>query len=209
MKLPDWGGRTCAIIAGGPSANVADADRVRAADLPTIVINNSYQLAPWADILYFCDDRWWGWHENEPALKAFCARDDAAIVTLDNLKLVEANPYIISFKNTGRLGLERESGGLRNGSNSGYQAINLAIHLGAKRILLLGYDMGVVGGKDHWHAGHPVSTPASLYTQLLIPAYATLAPELKREGIVVQNCCMTSALTVFPLVPLNEALQND
>ncbi|HCZ48509.1 MAG TPA: hypothetical protein DCZ11_05850, partial [Gammaproteobacteria bacterium] len=39
---------------------------------------------------------------------------------------------------------------IHQGGNSGYQALNLAVLLGAERVILLGYDMH--GG--HWHGRH-------------------------------------------------------
>jgi len=39
--------------------------------------------------------------------------------------------------------------------------VNLAVQLGAARILLLGYDMRAVDGKTHWFGEHPWPTRES------------------------------------------------
>ena len=57
-----------AIIASGPSLTKEDVDAVRG--LNVIVINTSYWLAPWADILYACDGHWWDWHYENTDWKA-------------------------------------------------------------------------------------------------------------------------------------------
>src|SRR5580765_1895454 len=54
---PVWAGEPCAILASGPSMSQQVADAVRR--LRTVVVNNTFRLAPWADILYAADSRWW------------------------------------------------------------------------------------------------------------------------------------------------------
>ena len=44
---------------------------------------------------------------------------------------------------------------VHHGQNSGYQAVGLAYHLKADRIILIGFDMQRTGGKSHWHGDHP------------------------------------------------------
>src|SRR6185369_4136037 len=54
------------IVASGPSLKIDDCDLVRqwpeAVGGRCIVINPSYQRAPWADVLYACDGHWWAGH---------------------------------------------------------------------------------------------------------------------------------------------------
>jgi hypothetical protein len=200
-----WEGQSCAIMAGGPSMTQEAADAVRAAGIRSIAINNSYLLAPWADILYFCDKRWWEWHHKRQEFKEFAG----VMVTLDNVELSSCAPQIKRLKNVGRLGLSLKPGEVFNGSNSGYQAINLAVQLGARRILLLGYDMGSRGKKTHWHGGHPVSTPESVYRSLMIPAYSGMKKRTLDLGVEVINATPGSALQEFPIMELNKALKVD
>lgn len=206
-----WNGESCAIIASGPSLTRAAVQSIREAGIRTIVINTSYQLAPWADVLYFCDSRWWGWHAANPQLQEFISRAQAGsaiIATLENLSLLERHPYLRPLRNSGREGLVRARDAIRNGSNSGYQALNLAFHLGAKHIILLGYDMQPDGNRTHHHEEHPVPTPPSVFSTLMLPAFNSLAPELEREGVLVHNCSEKTALKVFRRLPLQDALRH-
>ena len=59
-----------------------------------------------------------------------------------------------------KFGLESARDTLAHGNNSGYAAINLAVHLGAARIVLLGYDMGNDGKVSHFHEGYPPNATA-------------------------------------------------
>ncbi len=52
-------GRTVTIIAGGPSILKQNIHKVTT---PMIVVNNSWELRPDADVLYFCDLQWWKDH---------------------------------------------------------------------------------------------------------------------------------------------------
>ncbi len=189
-----WPGSTVVCIASGPSLTQDDVDYVR--DLArVIVINTSYQLAPWADCLYACDARWWKWYDG--------AKDFHGLkYALDP----PARAYGVTvLKNTGTAGLEVRPNGLRNGRNSGYQAINLAVHFGASRILLLGYDLQrAPDGKVHWHGDHrqAMNVPLALF----LPAFATLVQPLRELGVQVVNCSQRTALTVFPRMSLREAL---
>jgi len=82
------------------------------------------------------------------------------------------------------------------GSNSGYQAINLAFLMGAKLIYLLGYDMGRTGGKSHWFGSHPAGLCEGNYEQL-VPRFTKLATDLAREGVEVVNLSRATNLQCF------------
>jgi hypothetical protein len=80
-------------------------------------------------------------------------------------------------------------------SNSGAQAINLAYLLGAKRIGLLGYDMGATG-RTHFFGDHPKGLINGNYENY-VPEFNRLATDLEQEGIEVVNCTRKTLLTQF------------
>lgn len=189
-----WPGETAVLIGGGPSLTPEDVTYVRG-KARVIAINDAYRLAPWADVLYACDATWWRWHQGAPSftgLKYTLDRGSAGFAGVQSLR------------NTGRDGLELKPTGLRIGKNSGYQAINLAVHLGATRLVLLGYDMQPHGDRDHWFGAHPQTT-RSPYIQF-ISCFNRLAPILQAHGITVVNCSPRTALTCFPRAALRDAL---
>jgi hypothetical protein len=62
----EWRGATAVCIGNGPSLTQAQVDFTRGARdangrVRVIAINDAFKLAPWADVLYFCDDKWWQW----------------------------------------------------------------------------------------------------------------------------------------------------
>jgi hypothetical protein len=206
----DWLGATVVLIGGGPSLTPAQVEACRnrtdenGCRVRVVAINNAYALAPFADVLYFCDDKWWQWHHKklgewrgeiwrlQGGLHDF---GDARIKVLRNLDQ--------------HGGLSARRDGLHTGQNSGYQAIGYAVHRGAKRILLLGYDMksDLVGGrpKTHWFGDHPGGTSPDIYRTFL-PHFDTLVKPLAALGVEVLNCTPGSALKTFPHKSLAEAL---
>jgi hypothetical protein len=79
--------------------------------------------------------------------------------------------------------------GLSSGNNSGHQAVNLAFLLGAKRILLLGFDMGAKGQHHFFgnHSGRELTNP----TQNLYKKWKANLDEmivlLETKGVEVIN----------------------
>lgn len=187
---------TVVCLGCGPSLTAEDVDRCRDQVDGCVAVNDSYRLAPWATALYAADARWWRWHAEAvrgfPGLKY-------SVQPLSRTSV----PEVIVLENTGDRGLELAPTGLRTGQNSGYQAINLAVLLGASRIVLLGYDMKVTEGRQHWHTERmPGSrrSPYSVFQQL----FPTMVTPLKEAGVEVLNCSRQTALTCFPRKSLTE-----
>lgn len=179
-------GGTVLCIASGPSLTQADVDFCRGKIDAAVAVNTSYQACSWATALYAADSDWWAWHKG---VKDFAGERYSVSR--------EAERWGVSIlRNTGVDGLEQSPDGLRTGRNSGYQAINLAVHYGAKRIVLLGYDMRTgAKGKRHWHADHPRERQ-SPFDRFLV-SFATLVKPLAELGIEVINCTRDTALTCF------------
>lgn len=191
-----WDGQPCAILVSGPSMSQEVADAVRYSPMHrVIVVNNTWELAPWADLLYAADPAWWKvFHEKTKAfqgMKATCS----------------AVPYddVMQLKDTGQEGFDPNPGSIRTGGNSGYQAMHIAAQLGVSRILLCGFDMR---GK-HWHGRHkePLRDHGEGIFDKWIKRFSTLAPELAKRNIEVVNCTPGSALTLWPFMPLKQAIE--
>lgn len=190
-----WPGDTFAILGGGPSITaeqvVACKGRAR-----VIAINDQLRLAPWANVHYFCDNKWWKWHHGASWYTAF----EGLRITLENPDVCAQDRSCNPVQNVGATGLCAARNGVMTGRNSGYQAINLAVHLGAKRILLLGFDMRAIveqrKAKTHWFGDHPGGTSPSVYGTML-ENFPSLVKPLAERGIEVVNCTPGSALGVF------------
>ena len=199
---PLWKGGTAAIFAGGPSITKAQCERCRDAGLYTIAINDAYRLAPWADILYFCDPRWWEWHKNNAEFKAFVGMKVTLRPTIAKL-----DRSVRWLKEAGLRGLETQSNGLKTGNNSGYQAIGLAVHLGVSKIILLGYDMKqAANGKWHWFGNHPNTNPTLSLADTWKVNYTYMVKPLAERGVKVLNATPGSALESFQKVSLDDVV---
>lgn len=194
-----WPDSTVFILGGGPSVNDLDVSRLR--DQRVIAVNSSFLIAPWADCLAFGDSAWLTWnraklHLHTGPFKVTWAGIAATITGL--------NVHVLGRDRRSALSTDPR---LVAGSNSGHGAVNLAVHFGARRIVLLGFDMKPSkDGQNNWHTYHPRPTPPSRYA-VFIAEMERAAPLLEGLGIEVLNCCPDSALTCFPVVGFDEALR--
>jgi hypothetical protein len=188
------------VIGGGPSLTSAQVEACRGR-ARVVAVKEAARLAPWADVLYFCDEFWF--RENREDVDNFKGQ----VATLRNEKLRDEIPGLASYRHDGLEGLCEAADGLRVGHNSGYQAINLAFHMGAKRILLLGLDMKkAASGAQHWFQRKRPAPPIALYEEHLLPMFQTLVAPLARHGVEVLNCSPDSAIACFRKLPIEEAL---
>lgn len=103
-------------------------------------------------------------------------------------------------------GLSKRQDSIANGEIGGYQAINLAVNFGAKRILLVGYDMRTKGGLSHWHGDHP-NHHISFFDKHT-EHFKNMIPDLEERGIKVINCTSDSAIDAFPFGELENELRH-
>lgn len=196
---PDWKGLATVIVGGGESFTAADSRLIgmsRNKDLIRVITVNDAVYPCWfADIAYACDIEWWRHHP----LPEFLGRK----MRLDmNPKKLEPPADVEAIKCAGEHGLTGR--GIYHGRNGGYQALQVAFHLGATQICLVGIDMS--GG--HWFGDHPQGVRRGS------PLHATMArnfdhlgPLLAERGVDVVNASAISKIRAFPKVGLSDWLQ--
>jgi len=196
-----WPGETIVCIGSGPSLTPADVDAVRGR-ARVIVINDAVHAAQWADVLYSSDQLWWSRAKGAPAfhgLKCGIAPRKQHVG-----RLFPKFDDIHVLRNTGPLGIETDPSGLRHGKHSGYAALNLALHLGAARILLLGYNMGPVDRRVHFNGAPGVGSNYARFAR----SYDSAVGPLKALGVTVINCTPRSHLKCFPMADVRDALMS-
>lgn len=199
-----WPGETVVCLATGPSLTQADVDYCRG-KARVIAVNDAYTLAPWADALYACDARWWQWHGGVPEFTgAKWSMEHSAWSNRASRKFAEVQ----RLRNAGPAGLSRDPSGLKNGRNSGYQAVNLAFLYGASLIVLLGYDMTRWQGKSHFFGEHPHAQAAPPFDQFL-RVFPTIVKPLAKSGVTLVNATRRTILQGVPRVALEDALTRD
>jgi hypothetical protein len=180
--------KTAAIICTGESAG--RIDRAPLARFARFAVNDGYILEPDADVLYAADSRWWHWHAAAVAAtfkgrkfcpeEATCRRFGLEHITVERRGGLSTTPGVI------RAGV--------TAGNSGAQAINLAVLMGARRIVLVGMDMG----GSHFFGEHPKDIRSSTDFKAMVRTMSELASDLYRYGIEVVNTSDCSNIGYWP-----------
>lgn len=204
---PDLRGKTCVIVASGPSATDDDLNILKDRDdVYIIAINESFKLVPFGHMLYGCDHQWWykrkrDWQRVWRGLKVTQDRLVAEVLIGEDIKRV------VAIRGRENCALD-QPGYIGWGGNSGFQALNLALHFKPAKIILVGYDMTLKNGA-HWHGQHgnglhnPKDHHVVRWRGCVDRAYATL----QREKVAGFNASMRSALNSWPKLSLPEALE--
>lgn len=198
-----WPGSTIVCIGSGPSLTTQDIVEARRSGAILVAINNACFVCSGCDclpdVLYAGDAQWWAWHRDVP--------DDLLPYYQFTLQ-----PEAKAFRWTVRVlnwrlkdGIDHDPSRLATGGHGGFQAINLAVHLGARRIVLLGYDMQPGAfGEHHCHPEHP-NLHHPRY-EVRKEVYSTLLGPLQDLGITIRNASRETAITAIPRCTLAEAL---
>jgi hypothetical protein len=177
-----------------------------------VAVNDAYKVLPQADALYACDNAWWEihqdcagftgekWssHEQEPDGKEPHGNDKRKVADAYGVNLIAGKDGDeFSF----------DPGFIYYGSNSGFQAINLALLMGCRTIVLVGFDMRHVEGKAHYFGDHPdgLATIRDESYRAFVKHYERAAKLLPADVAIV-NATPGSALTCFPMMELEDAL---
>jgi hypothetical protein len=187
---------TVVCIASGPSLTVNDVELVRQWRMTepangerrgVIVVNTTFKLAPWADGMFAMDRTFWNHYVSE----------------IDATFLGErfSNNALAAKNRTTRVTMPSYG-------NSGAAAVSLASHFGAKKIILLGYDVKYgPDGKKHWHGDHPQGLGNAGRIHLWHVKFERLAGEIAGKSVVI-NASRDTDLKCFERGSLDELLRD-
>lgn len=222
--VPEWIGRSVAIFAGGPSLSAEQIAKVRGAGLSAIAVNDTYLLAPHAEVCYFADFEWWRWQTDgiaRPALglskeqvrERFASfSGQKCSMRWGGMNIEDEAVHILRNKHGDAwgahgTGLSLDPRFLVTGKNSGFQAINLAILAGAKRLLLFGFDGAAdQNGRNHWFGENPRNVQWPTFYEYMRRSFAATEREIKEKGVEVINCNKSSRIDNFRKLTTEEAL---
>lgn len=177
-------------------------------DKHVIGVNMAYQLGDWIDIVIFGDNGFFLKERNGmalfPGLKVSCGsncKNERWVKHLSrdasHTKGISPNVNMVSW----------------NG-NTGGAAINLAVHLGAKRILLLGFDMNIDKTQwQHWHNLYNKGPVVDERRKRKLPfarhltCFPPIAEDARRLGVEIINLSPTSAIDSFGKMTVKEFLK--
>lgn len=176
-----------------------------------IGINMAYRLGDWIDLIVFGDTGFYLRERNDlakfPGIKVSCssnAKQDSWIkyVARDSthVKGISPNPSLVSW----------------NG-NTGAVAINLAAHAGAKRIILLGFDMNLDSSSkfQHWHNLYnkgPVQDDRrarKLPFDRHMRSFPAIAEDARKMHIEILNASPSSSIDCFPKVTVKQLIYGE
>jgi hypothetical protein len=180
-------------------------------DKHVIGVNMAYRIGDWIDMVVFGDGGFFLYEQNNlaifPGLKVSCHPDARSEIWVKYLSRdtskpngLSGNPTMVSW----------------NG-NSGAAAINVAVHTGAARIILLGFDLNVIPNKtQHWHDLYKRGTINSNDQRRIRKVAATferhlsgfpvIAEDAKKLGVEIINANPDSAINCFPKFTVKELL---
>lgn len=219
-----WAGGECFIIGGGPSmlkqfeipaeltekvrlglrpASVYSPYMSLIKDKHVIGVNNAYQLGNWIDCVFFGDCAWYLVHRmllmDFPNLKVTCCPRWL------NKKKKDSEGVKYLEKQGSKLGLTENPTRVAWNHNSGSAAINLAVHFGVKRIVLLGFDMFLDAKNSHWHKGHGHKNPETFFSRHM-RGFPVIAKDAAALGVEILNASPNSEIKDFTKISLKDVL---
>lgn len=169
-----------------------------------VAVNDAHRLLPLADALYACDERWWDAYAGVmdfPGEK-WTTHEDGPEHT--NCKESIAEKYgLRCVRGRGGDTFSTDQEVIHYGSNSGFQAVNLALLKGATRVVLVGFDMRLVGDKRHFFGDHPEPLHNRADYRDFIKPFQRAAQNCR---VPIVNCTPGSALDAFPMAELEKEL---
>lgn len=202
---PRWRNELCIVIATGPSLTIEVAEYIaqHRNGNRCIAINSAYERAAHADICYACDAKWWIAYRGA---EGFAGERWSSHHPTGDRKIEVAERYGINLVAGYRQNsFSMKPDTIHYGSNSGFQAVNLAILLGAKPIILVGFDMRKVDGKRHYFGDYKFGLRNGDLYQSWAQIFETAAKSLPPEVQII-NATPGSALTCFPMRRLEDVL---
>lgn len=178
-----WGGRGAVsvwcVLATGPGMSQAVADQVQGR-CKVVAVSDAWRVAPWAAALASTDAAWW--LANHEALE-FDGPKFGAMPSFRAVPGVEIMP-------------------VDTGTNSGLLGLMVAVKLGAKRVLLCGFNMSHPG--EHFFGRHqlPLKSTTAARQEVFKRQFANYRP----RGVEIINCTPNSALDAYPRGDLEDCL---
>ncbi|MBP2232558.1 hypothetical protein J2847_005887 [Azospirillum agricola] len=185
-----WGGETVFILGAGPS--LRSFDRSLLLGRRVMVINYA-EIFPAADFLIATDAN--------PALPSLPGRSVTLSTTTDG--------RWHRLWDTGPDGIETECPSCARGRRTSLQlALNVAVHLGCARAILLGADMATADdGATHWDGrADPRYADGAMVRDVYLPALASTVEPLAAIGLEVINATPGSMLPFWPVVPIGDVI---
>jgi hypothetical protein len=157
-------------------------------------------------MVYGCDPAWWRHRKGLPEFTGLKVAWSGAQVDFPDLLRIDIQRGPGGYAD--RMVFDRP-GVIGGGGNSGFQALNLAVQLGARRVLLIGFDINDAAGK-HWYGRNGwagANNPDDGCFRRWRAALDAAAPVLAACGVDVINASPVTTLQGFRKATVEAALQ--
>lgn len=204
-QIPNLNWNKIAIVGGGPSLTNVDWDYIRdlGREYHFIGANAAYKLGHWIEYVIFGDKKFWDWNKKEISHSLISQN---YIAVNENL-IDETDLLVVKRLSLGWVN-DRTKRSIAWNCNSGAAAVNLAALLGAKKIILLGFDMKLsFNGNNNWHQYHKVPIVNPMFCKF-IHRFKYVEKGCKEMNIEVINTNPESELPYFPKMTIEEAFKN-
>lgn len=201
---PLFVGETVFCLASGPSLTPEIGDRLIERTL--CVVNSSWRFAPYADMLFFTDS---GWYEPR---RAIVRKFPGLVVSMSRTAKRELPDKVLRVQGEGDPAFPVASfppaGApvIRQGRSSGHSAVSALVAMSAATVVLVGFDMRMVDGREHCHSEYSGARDLDIYAREFVPGFAGWNAAALARGTRILNATPGSAVTEFPLVDLDEML---
>lgn len=213
---PIWSDRGCIVVATGPSLTPEVVQKVRFArwlnGWNVVLVQDAYKVLPYADLVYGSNPSWWRIHQHCEGFKgekwsSHEAPNNGHVQHLNDKTEAAQKWGVNLIKGKDGIGFSFDPEVIHYGSNSGFQAINLALLFGARKIVLVGFDMRHVNGKAHFFGNHPKELHQNTdeHYRAYVKHFDRAAKKLPSH-ISIVNATPGSALTCFPAVDLEDTI---
>ena len=198
------------VLSGASSPNSYSPYMEQIHSKHVIGVNVAFLIGDWIDFVFFGDPNFFLNYQKPlsifPGLKISCAPNTADVQWVKTLardgshgRGISSNPRKVSW----------------NG-NSGAAAISVAANAGAKRIILVGFDMKL-GSNDmqHWHDSYKRGPALGKKRLKALPfdrhrmGFAQIAKDARSRGIEILNVSPKSTIEEFPKYNLKELLYDN
>lgn len=193
---PLFSGAAVFVIGGGPGLRGFDFNRLRGRRC--IAINAAGYDVPWADVLLFHDKDW-------PRQNLRLIQEWAGLVVTVSRPGRSALPEKIEQVQVEPRERFLPGPAIKRGRSSGHSAIALAAAMGAKRIVLLGFDCRRIEGRANYHDRYDCQADDARLDIFRTHFRGWRAPA-EADGIEILNATPGTAIDEFRKVPIEELL---
>lgn len=185
-----WDNATCLVVCSGESAGPLK-DPIRRFPGPVIAVKHGVVLRPDAQVFFVSGE----WTETIAAsLLPKWARhhDPKALAVVRGRSCPGLDPVFQRVTRSKAHGTLSELRDHVTGLDTGTSAINLAYHLGATTVLMVGYDM-----KGGHFCKHPLQNPPQDHFRRHLRPLAEMNADARQKGVRIVNCSPGSAVDAF------------